>query len=72
MTDAWGGCIQELQAADGLRRGYAMSPVPTATQARRVAQTVPQVPYPPADLVLRLGKEIVVDWQLPSDMERKN
>jgi hypothetical protein len=49
-----------------------MSPVHAATQATRDDRTVPQVPYPPADLVLRLGKEIVVDWQLPSDMERKN
>jgi hypothetical protein len=30
------------------------------------------VPYPLADLVLLLGKEIVVDWQLPSDADRKS
>jgi hypothetical protein len=30
----------------------------------------PQLPYPTADLLRRLAKEIVVDWQLPSDLER--
>ncbi len=29
-------------------------------------------PYPTADLLLQLSKEIVVDWQMPSDLERKN
>ena len=56
----------------GLHRGYAMSPVPAVTHTRRVDRTVPQPSCPPADLYLAFGKEIVVDWQLPSDMEHKN
>lgn len=54
-----------------------MSPVSTA---RRDQSAVPVMPrplpypisaYPTADL-LQFSKEIVVDWQLPSDLERKN
>jgi hypothetical protein len=29
-------------------------------------------PYPTADLLLQLSKEIVVDWQMPTDLEHKN
>ena len=32
----------------------------------------PTATYPTADLLLQLSKEIVVDWQMPSDLERKN
>lgn len=47
-----------------------MSPVPTATRVQNEIRPVP-LPYPTADLLVRLAKEIVVDWQLPSDLERK-
>jgi hypothetical protein len=46
-----------------------MSPVPTATRDQNRDRPVP-LPYPTADLLGRLAKEIVVDWQLPSDLER--
>ena len=49
-----------------------MSPVPAATHAKRADRTVPQLPSPPADLLLAFAKEIVVDWQLPADMQRTN
>jgi len=48
-----------------------MSPVTTATREQSGVRVVP-LPYPTADLLVRLAKEIVVDWQLPSDMERKS
>jgi hypothetical protein len=52
-----------------------MSPVPTAIRDQRdgrpvVAQV--SLPYPTADRLLQLSKEFVVDWQLTSDLERKN
>ena len=56
----------------GSLRGYAMSPVPAADQAQRTDRKVPPAPYPAADLFLAFAKEMVVDWQLPSDMERTN
>jgi hypothetical protein len=50
-----------------------MSPVPTATKDQFGDRAVPRpLPYPTADLLLQLSKEIVVDWQMPSDLERKN
>ncbi len=55
-----------------------MSPVSTATSDRFVDRAVPRPlpyptsPYPTADLLLQLSKEIVVDWQMPSDLDRKN
>lgn len=49
-----------------------MSPAPTATPEKQNARVVPpQLQYPTADLLRRLAKEIVVDWQLPSDLERE-
>jgi hypothetical protein len=30
------------------------------------------LPYPTADLLLQLSKEIVVDWQLPAEDQRRN
>ena len=33
---------------------------------------VPPLPRPTADLLRQLSKEIVVDWQMPTDLERKN
>ena len=50
-----------------------MSPVSTATRDEYGAPAVPRpLPYPTADLLLQLSKEIVVDWQMPTDLERKN
>jgi hypothetical protein len=50
-----------------------MSPVSTAKRDQSGAPlTPPPSPYPTADLLLQLSKEIVVDWQMPSDLERKN
>ncbi len=48
-----------------------MSPVPTATPEQSGSRTITLVPYPAADLLLSLAKEIVVDWQMPSDAEQK-
>lgn len=52
-----------------------MSPVPTVAQeqiGRRTGQVGPVSPYPPAELLQWLSREVVVDWQLvPPDMERK-
>ncbi len=47
-----------------------MSPAPTATRDQYGDRPAP-LPTPTADLLLRLAKEIVVDWQMPSDLERK-
>lgn len=52
-------------------RGYAMSPVPTATREQGDRRPGPVLPYPSIDVLRQLAKEIVVDWQLPADMERK-
>ncbi|HVL05306.1 MAG TPA: hypothetical protein VM388_04930 [Acidimicrobiales bacterium] len=50
-----------------------MSPVSTATWDRTgFAVLARPLPYPTADLPLQLPKEIVVDWQLPADGDRKN
>ena len=50
-----------------------MSPVPSATRDQLVERTMPlPLPYPTADLLLKLSKEIVVDWQMPTDLERKH
>ena len=50
-----------------------MSPVSTAIRDQRGAPVMPRpLPYPTADLLRQLSKEIVVDWQMPSDVERKN
>ncbi|HWI03616.1 MAG TPA: hypothetical protein VNT52_07295 [Acidimicrobiales bacterium] len=54
-------------------RGYVMSPVSTATKDQTGVAVLPRpLPYPTADLLLPLSKEIVVDWQLPLDGERNN
>ena len=49
-----------------------MSPIPTATREQGGVGTGPVVPYPSMELLRELAKEIVVDWQLPADMERKS
>jgi hypothetical protein len=56
-----------------------MSPASTARRDKSGTPAVPRpLPYPTerpqptADLLLQLSKEIVVDWQLPSDLEHKN
>ena len=57
----------------GLYRGYAMSPASTAIRDQSGAPVLPRpMPYPSADLLRQLSKEIVVDWQMPTDLERKN
>jgi hypothetical protein len=50
-----------------------MAPVPTVVRdGRRVGVLAPPVPYrPPLDLLVALSREIVVDWQLPTDVDRK-
>ena len=50
-----------------------MSPASTASRDQFVDRAVSRpLPYPTADLLLQLSKEIVVDWQMPTDLERKN
>ena len=49
-----------------------MSPVPAVIRDRTSDRTVPVTPYPTADLIIGMAKEIVVDWQMPADPERKN
>jgi hypothetical protein len=50
-----------------------MSPATTATRDQNGDHSVPlQLPYPTTELLLSLSREIVVDWQLPSDPDRKN
>ena len=54
-----------------------MSPASTATPKQDGSRATPVLPFPhlPLPLDLRLGwdREIVVDWQMPSDSsERKN
>ena len=48
-----------------------MSPVPTAVQRPSSERPAPVQPFPGPDHFLSVAKEIVVDWQLPTDMERK-
>ncbi len=48
-----------------------MSPVSTAIREQSASRTVAPPPLPAADLLLILAKEMVVDWQIPTDMERK-
>ena len=50
-----------------------MSPASTASRDQAGTPVFPPpLPYPTADLLLQLSKEIVVDWQLPADGEHKN
>lgn len=50
-----------------------MSPASTASREQVGTPVLPRpLPYPAADLLLPLSKEIVVDWQLPADAERRN
>ena len=48
-----------------------MSPVPTAIRKQDSHRSVSVQPFPSPDLFLSLAKEMVVDWQLPTDVERK-
>jgi hypothetical protein len=48
-----------------------MSPASTVTREQSGVRT-PKPPYPPRDVLLRLAREIVVDWQLPSESDRKS
>jgi len=49
-----------------------MAPVPTVVpEHTSIGVLTPPVPYrPPLDLVA-MSREIVVDWQLPTDVDRK-
>ncbi len=50
-----------------------MSPMTTAMRDQNGDRSVPRpLPYPTADLLVSLSREIVVDWQLPSDSDRRN
>jgi hypothetical protein len=49
-----------------------MSPVSTATREQPGDQGPLPLPYPTADPLSQLAREIVVDWQLPSDLQRHN
>ena len=55
-----------------------MAPLTTATlttaiRAQNGDRNVPRpLPRPTADLLISLPREIVVDWQLPSDSDRRN
>ena len=55
----------------GPQGGVCMSPIQTATRGQQGQVR----PYPPADVFLAQSKdvsrEIVVDWQLPSDVENR-
>jgi hypothetical protein len=50
-----------------------MAPVPAVVRdGTRIGVLTPPVPYrPPLDLLVALSREIVVDWQLSTDMDRK-
>ncbi|HTJ76334.1 MAG TPA: hypothetical protein VL337_13330 [Acidimicrobiales bacterium] len=49
-----------------------MAPVPTVVPEHpSIGVLTPPVPYqPPLDLIVALSREIVVDWQLPTDVDR--
>ena len=49
-----------------------MSPVPTATPDQSGGRPAPVQPLPMADIYRIMAKEMVVDWQLSSDLERQN
>jgi hypothetical protein len=49
-----------------------MSPVPTATREQPGERRPLPLPYPTADVLSQLAKEIVVDWQLPADQQHRN
>ena len=50
-----------------------MSPASTAMRDQSGYSLLPSpLPHPSADLLRQLSKEIVVDWQMASDPERKN
>jgi hypothetical protein len=47
-----------------------MSPVPTAIREENGSRPVPVPLFAIDDLFMALAKEMVVDWQIPADMER--
>ena len=50
-----------------------MSPSPTVTKDQYGDRTVQlPMPYPTTELLNSLSKEIVVDWQMPTDPENNN
>ena len=48
-----------------------MSPSPADTRQQNRGRPAPVLPYPSLERLLGPAKEIVVDWQMPSDAERK-
>jgi hypothetical protein len=48
-----------------------MSPGATVTREQSGSRIAPSLPYPPGEFLLGLAKEMVVDWQLPSESDRK-
>ena len=50
-----------------------MSPVSTAARGQEGGvRPAPAPPYPSIDLLRDVAKEIVVDWQMPPDQDRKS
>jgi hypothetical protein len=50
-----------------------MSPAMTATSEQNGDRAAPRPrPYPSTDVLRSLPREIVVDWQLSTDADRKN
>lgn len=47
-----------------------MSPASTAIREQPGERHPLPLPYPTADLLSQLAREIVVDWQLPADHRR--
>ncbi len=73
MTNSSEGCSHGHGSKRAGPEGVCMSPILTATRE----SSAPVRRYPPADVLLAPPKddvlrEIVVDWQLPSDTERRS
>lgn len=49
-----------------------MSPAPMATREERDPRPAQSAWYPPPELLQGPAKEMVVDWQLPSESDRKS
>jgi hypothetical protein len=48
-----------------------MSPVPTLIREQSGGRQAPVQPFPTTDVVFSQSIEMVVDWQMSSDVERK-
>lgn len=50
-----------------------MSPVPTVTREQHGGRATPVLPFPlplPVDVRIGPDREIVVDWQMPADVQQ--